>query len=137
MFLSRSQLLHALDWPDQGQVRPGVLTWTHTEGQGPSRRMISASVVVTEKAVACRMRSALIARPGHLKPHVEAVWKTFPAGPPQLSRWVVDGRPRNPRSPTAAEEAINHFRAAVSAMGAPPTFRPSLHAELDPNAVTP
>lgn len=125
MFLSRAQLLTALDWPDPVSVRAGTMSWTRTIGEGRSTRVVSASVVVTDRAVACRMRSAQVSRPGHLEPHVEAVWRTQGNTPPKLSRWVVDGKDKNPQTPTAPDEALSHFRSAVASLGVSPVFMPA------------
>lgn len=136
MFLSRAQLLQALDWPDPVNVRTGSMTWTRTSGEGRAMRILSASVIVTAGAIACRMRSALVSRPGQLEPHVEAVWKTHANTPPKLSRWVVEGQPKNPQSPTAPEEAISHFRSAVASLGVAPVFTPSPNG-TEPGWATP
>lgn len=125
MFLSRAQLLTALDWPDPVNVRTGSMTWTSVLKAGKTHRILSASVVVTDKAIACRMRTALMSRPGRLEPSFEAVWNVTPSTPPQLARWVLEGRERNPRTEKAQEDALRHFRSAVSALGVAPVFKPS------------
>ena len=125
MLLSRIQLLQALGWPPSEQARNGALTWTRTSDDGSGTRVISASVVVTEKAVACRIRSVNTRRPGNLDVHVEAIWRTFAGAPPQMTRWVVEGIPKNPKTVAAPLEALEHFQSAISTMGVKPKFVPT------------
>lgn len=138
MFPSTEFLLNTLGWPAQAGRSLGTLSWTKAMGEGSHVQVMAASVMVNDAMVTCRMRSAQLAHPSHLEPHLEVVWNV--RGPsPQLKRWVVDGRDQDIHEPSASEEALMLFRNTVAAMDVRPLFLSArtLGSEQDNTWVSP
>lgn len=119
MLATLPDLLAALGWPSAAGQEPGTLTWTRASNEEAATRIYSASVVLTPKAVVCRLRSAAVAQPWVLKSHMEAVWDTQTVQP-YMTKWVVDGQPRNAYEVDSPRLALEDFRDAVENLDVEP-----------------
>lgn len=130
--MTTEELLTALGWPANALRHAGTLSWTKTFGSGISARLMGASIVVTNGAVTCRMRSARLTPPYQMEPHMEAVWDIRP-GKPYLNKWVVDGERRDVFDPEASHHAVAHFKSTVKSMSTQSEFRIGPVRQEDPS----
>lgn len=116
------QLLAALGWPSEAGQEPGTLMWNRAIGEGASTHIYSASVVVTPKAVVCRMRSTAVSQPSQMKTHMEAIWD-IQTHQPYMTKWSRDGQPESAYVAGATEKALTDFREAVEALDVAPKLQ--------------
>lgn len=107
-------LLQKLQWPADQLQSKGVLGWARDGG--PAAPMQSASVVVSPRAVRCRLVGVVA---GDLSTHFEAEWGLDQTLAPTLRRFVYAGEAQ----PLDDVRAVERFVSLVQMLNARPAFQ--------------